>query len=355
MPRQILAEYSDDDARFDEMFAARGEPRPHYGALYERLLKQTAPQLRELFDDVDRQIRNNGVTYNVYDDEEGAGRPWAMDPLPLIIPAAEWAGVERGVAQRAKLLNSLLADFYGPQTLFQKGRLPPALILGHPGFQRPAFGITPPGGVFLHVLAVDLARSPDGQWWVINDRSQSPSGMGYALENRLITSRLFPDLFCELRVTRLANFFAALRDAIATYAPRDEGRTNTVVLTPGPYNETYFEHAYLARYLGFPLVEGQDLIVRDGCVWLKTLSGLRRVHAILRRMDDDFCDPLELRADSVLGVPGLMDVVRRGNVLLANGIGASVIETGALAGFLPGLCQHLLGEEMLMPSVATWW
>ncbi|NSL53899.1 circularly permuted type 2 ATP-grasp protein [Uliginosibacterium aquaticum] len=355
MPRQFLAEYPDDSARFDEMFSAPGVPRAHYAALYQRLLGQTAPQLRELFNDTDRQIRDNGVTYNVYDDEEGSGRPWAMDPLPLIIPAAEWAGIERGVQQRARLFNSILADLYGPQQLFHEGRLPPALVLGHPGFQRPAHGIQPPGGVFLHILAVDLARSPDGQWWVVNDRSQSPSGMGYALENRIITARLLPELFRELRVTRLASFFAALRDSIASYAPHDNGLVNTVVLTPGPYNETYFEHAYLARYLGFPLVEGQDLTVRDGCVWLKTLSGLRRVHAIIRRMDDDFCDPLELRADSALGVPGLMDVVRRGNVLLANGIGASVIETGALAGFLPGLSQHLLGEELAMPGVATWW
>lgn len=356
MPRQLLAEYPEDPDRYDEMFVASGEPRPHYEALYDALLGQTAPQLRGLFDDADRLIRDNGVTYNVYDEEGGSSRPWAMDPLPLIIPPQEWRGIERAVQQRARLLNGLLADLYGPQTLFAEGRLPPALVLGHPGFQRPAHGITPPGGVFLHILAIDIARSPDGRWWVINDRSQSPSGMGYALENRIITSRLFPELFRELRVQRLANYFATLRDSIASFAPHEpDERVNTVLLTPGPYNETYFEHAYLARYLGFPLVEGQDLTVRDGCVWLKTLSGLRRVHAILRRMDDDFCDPLELRADSALGVPGLMDVVRAGHVLLANGIGASVIETGALAGFLPGLCSHLLGEELLMPGVATWW
>jgi len=356
MPRQFLAEYPDDPERYDEMFAPDGEPRPHYAPLYEALVEQTAPQLRELFKDADRLIRDNGVTYNVYDDEEGSSRPWAMDPLPLIIPPDEWRGIEKAVAQRAKLFNAVLADLYGPQTLFAEGRLPPALVLGHPGFQRPAHGVNPAGDVHLHILAVDLARSPDGKWWVLNDRTQSPSGMGYALENRIITSRLFPDLFRELRVQRLANYFATLRDSIASFAPHDgDERVNTVLLTPGPFNETYFEHAYLARYLGFPLVEGQDLTVRDGCVWLKTLSGLRRVHAILRRMDDDFCDPLELRADSALGVPGLMEVVRAGRVLLANGIGASVLETGALAGFLPGLCEHLLGETLAMPGVATWW
>jgi uncharacterized circularly permuted ATP-grasp superfamily protein/uncharacterized alpha-E superfamily protein len=355
MPRQFLAEYPEDSMRFDEMFAADGRPRPHYTALYQRLVQQNTSQLRKLFTDTDQQIRDNGVTYNVYNDEEGASRPWALDPLPLILSSDEWRGIETAVKQRANLFNRLLADFYGPQTLFAEGRLPASLVLGHPGFQRPAHGVRPPGDIHLHVLAVDMARSPDGQWWVINDRTQSPSGMGYALENRIIVSRLFPDLFRDLRVHRLANFFAALRDSIATYAPHDDELVNAVLLTPGPYNETYFEQAYLARYLGYPLVEGQDLTVRDGCVWLKTLSGLRRVHAILRRMDDDFCDPLELRADSALGVPGLMDAVRRGNVLVANGIGASVLETGALAGFLPGLCQHLLGEPLAMPGVATWW
>lgn len=355
MPRQLLAEYPEEVLRFDEMFTAEGTPRPHYAALYEQLVGRNAAQLRELFSDVDQQIRDNGVTYNVYDEESGSVRPWALDPLPLIIPPEEWRGIESAVKQRAELFNRLLADFYGPQKLFAEGRLPASLVLGHPGFQRPAHGWQPPGGVHLHILAVDLARAPDGRWWVIDDRTQSPSGMGYALENRIVVSRLFPDLFRDLRVHRLANFFAALRDSIATYAPHDDERVNTVLLTPGPFNETYFEHAYLARYLGFPLVEGQDLTVRDGCVWLKTLSGLRRVHAILRRMDDDFCDPLELRTDSALGIPGLMEAVRQGNVLLANGIGASVLETGALAGFLPGLCEHLLGQPLAMPGVATWW
>ncbi|GAB2896316.1 circularly permuted type 2 ATP-grasp protein [Uliginosibacterium flavum] len=355
MPKQLFSDYPQDSQRFDEMFVSAGVPRPHYAGLYARLTRQSVTQVRDLFSEVDRQVRDNGITYNVYDEAEGGSRPWQLDPLPLIIPADEWRGIEQAVIQRATLFNRILADLYGPQTLFAEGRLPPALILGHPGFQRPAHGIVPRNGVHLNLLAVDLARAPDGRWWVINDRTQAPSGAGYALENRIITSRLHADLFRELRVQRLAPFFAALRDSIASYAPHDDGQTNTVLLTPGPYNETYFEQAYLARYLGFPLVEGQDLTVRDGCVWLKTLSGLRRVHAIVRRMDDDFCDPLELRADSALGVPGLMDVVRRGNVLLANSVGSSVLETGALTGFLPGLCEHLLGEKLAMPGAATWW
>lgn len=355
MPRQLLAEYLEDPARFDEFFTAQGEPRPHYAALFKQISSRTAQQLRGVFADADRQIRDNGVTYNVYDDEEGTTRPWSLDPLPLIIPADEWQGIERAVVQRANLFNRILGDVYGEQRLLQDGRLPPALILGHRGFLRPAHGIRPQGDVHLHIFAMDLARAPNGQWWVINDRTQSPSGMGYALENRIIVARLFPELFRDLRVRRLAKFFATLRDSFTAYAPPDDGPINTVLLTPGPFNETYFEHAYLARYLGYPLVEGSDLTVREGKVWLKTLSGLCRVHVIVRRMDGDFCDPLELRADSALGIPGLMDVVRRGQVHLANSLGASVLETGALEGFLPGLCEHLLGEELVMPGAATWW
>jgi uncharacterized circularly permuted ATP-grasp superfamily protein len=205
------------------------------------------------------------------------------------------------------------------------------------------------------LYAADLARSPDGRWWVVADRTQTPAGAGYALENRLVISRLFPELFRDLKVRHLASFFATLRDSLALWAPRDDDAPLTVLLTPGPFNETYFEHAYLARYLGFPLVEGSDLTVRDGCVWLKTLSGLQRVHAILRRLDDDHCDPLELRGDSALGIAGLTDAMRRGKVLVANALGSGLIESGMLLQYLPRLAELLLGEPLKLPSVATWW
>lgn len=350
-----LAHYHYDGLRYDEMFTGPNQPRPHYAALYTHLLQQGSNPWRGLFNEVNRQIRDNGVTYNIYGDSEGASRPWMLDPLPLIIPADEWQQIEAAVQQRARLFNHIVSDLYGQQHLLTQGRLPPALILGQPAFLRPAAGITPPQGIYLHLLAVDLARSPDGRWWVISDRTQAPSGLGYALENRLIVSRLYPELFQTLRVRRLAPFFATFRDSLAALAPQREGPTHTVLLTPGPYNETYFEHAFLARYLGFPLVEGSDLTVRDGAVWLKTLLGLRRIQVIVRRLDDDFCDPLEFRADSTLGVPGLMEAVRRGQVLVANVLGSGILETGALAGFLPGLCETLLHESLLMPNVATWW
>ena len=355
MPRQLLSAYPPASARYDEMLDEGRAPRDHWDAMFDQLAEAPPELMRERLQSVQRQVSENGITYNVYADAQGADRPWDLDVLPLILPHDEWQTIERAVIQRATLLNKILLDVYGSQYLLQQGLLPPALVHGHAGFLRPAHGVPAQGGTMLHMYAVDLARSPDGQWWAVADRTQAPSGAGYALENRLIISRVFPDLFRDLKVQHLASFFAALRDSLAHWAPHDDEAPLVVLLTPGPYNETYFEHAYLARYLGFPLVEGHDLTVRNGCVWLKTLSGLQRVHAILRRLDDDFCDPLELPGDSTLGVAGLADAARRGNVLLANALGSNLLESGALLGFLPALSKKLLGEELEMPSVATWW
>ncbi len=337
------------------MLDAGRVPREHWHTMFEQLSTAPAELMRERLQAVQRQVSENGITYNVYADSQGADRPWDLDVLPLILPHEEWRTIERAVIQRAALLNRILLDVYGSQYLLQQGLLPPALVHGHAGFLRPAHGVSAQGNTMLHLYAADLARSPDGRWWVVADRTQAPSGAGYALENRLIISRVFPDLFRDLKVQHLAGFFAALRDSIAHWAPHDDEAPLVVLLTPGPYNETYFEHAYLARYLGFPLVEGHDLTVRSGCVWLKTLSGLQRVHAIVRRLDDDSCDPLELRGDSTLGVAGLAEAARRGNVLLANALGSNLLESGALLGFLPALSRSLLGEDLQMPSVGTWW
>ncbi len=355
MSKELLAEYPPATARYDEMFAGGHEPRAHWKPVLESLAAEPAERMRERLHAVQRQVRENGVTYNVYADPQGADRPWELDLLPMILPQDEWAAIEAAIVQRATLLNKILVDVYGEQRLLQEGLLPPALVHGHAGFLRPCHGAKVPGDVMLHLYAADLARSPDGQWWVRDDRTQAPSGMGYALENRIVISRAFPELFHDLKVQHLASFFATLRDSLAHWAPQGGGATLTVLLTPGPLNETYFEHAYLARYLGLPLVEGSDLTVREGCVWLKTLSGLKRVHAILRRLDDDYCDPLELRSDSALGIPGLVDAMRRGNVLVANALGSNLLESSMLMGFLPRLSERLLGERLKMPSVATWW
>jgi len=357
MPRSLLANYPRKTDRYDEMLADTGQLRPSWRVFFDHLDSATPAQMRHQIDFVRRRILENGVTYNVYADPKGADRPWELDPLPLILSADEWNGISAAVTQRARLLNALLGDLYGEQTLLRDGTLPPALVYGHNGFLWPCRGTRPPGDTWLHLYAADLARSPDGRWWVIADRTQAPSGAGYALENRLIVSRLFPEKYRELGVHHLASFFAALQESLAHWAPKDGDGANplVVLLTPGPYNETYFEHAYLARYLGYPLVEGQDLTVRGDCVYLRTLTGLRRVHAILRRLDDDFCDPLELRGDSALGIPGLLQAVRAGNVLVANALGSGLLESAALPGFLPGACEKLLGETLRMPSVGTWW
>ena len=356
MARTLLAIYPHRARRYDEMLADDGVVRPHWREFYNHLDAVAPEQMRERLEFVDRRIQENGVTYNVYADPKGSDRPWALDPLPLIIPHDEWAGVAAAVAQRARLLNAILADLYGEQKLLSEGLLPPALVYGQHGYLWPCRGIAPAGGVWLHNYAVDLARSPDGRWWAIGDRTQAPSGAGYALENRLIVARVFPEMFSELHVQHLADFFRDQQDGLAALAPVEgDEQPHVVLLTPGPYNETYFEHAYLARYLGYPLVEGHDLTVRGETVYLKTLRGLQRVHVILRRQDDSFCDPLELRGDSAIGVPGLLNVARAGRVVVANALGSGLLASGALMGFLPGICRMLLGEKLAMPSVATWW
>ncbi len=350
-----LGGYSADARRYDELLDGSGAIRPHWKALFERLAANPGADVtRRGIELTRRLISENGVTYNVYADPKGADRPWALDPLPLMISAAEWRQIEQGVAQRARLLDALLADLYGPQRLIAEGLVPPELPFGHPNFLWPAHGIVPAGGTWLHIYAADLARAPDGRWWVLADRTQAPSGAGYALENREIIEQVLPDPLRDLEIRKLRGFFTALRVKLLEQVEASETPL-AVVLTSGPFNETYFEHAYLARQLGVALSEGTDLTVRNDTVYLKTLAGLKRVHAILRRLDDDFCDPLELRGDSALGVPGLLGAVRAGRVVLANALGTGVLESAAWLGFHPGISQRLLGEELTLPSLATWW
>ncbi|AZC28584.1 hypothetical protein C4K38_0597 [Pseudomonas chlororaphis subsp. piscium] len=351
----LLDHYPLTAGTYHELLDASGAVRPHWRRLFDQLQRSTPAQLMQRQALLTRQIQENGVTYNVYADPKGADRPWELDLLPHVIAADEWQQLSAGIAQRARLLNAVLADLYGPQRLISEGLLPAELVFGHNNFLWLCQGIQPPDGAFLHLYAVDLARTPDGRWWVTADRTQAPSGAGYALENRMIVSRAFPDLYRDLQVQHLAGFFRTLQETLARQAPRDDEAPLIVLLTPGRFNESYFEHLYLARQLGYPLVEGGDLTVRDATVYLKTLSGLRRVHAIMRRLDDDFCDPLELRTDSALGVPGLLEAVRRGRVLVANALGSGVLESPGLLGFLPKISEHLFGEELILPSVATWW
>ena len=336
------------------MLAANGEVRPHWKPLVDFLNVAGAQGLADRWQEGRRLIHNNGVTYNVYGDPESMERPWPLDPLPFLIAEDEWASIETAIAQRATLLNAMLADMYGPRRLLREGRLPADLVFGHPGFLRPCCGILPPGGIWLHNYSADIARAPDGKWWVLADRTQAPSGAGYALENRLVSLRVLPELFRSGNVRRLAIFFQKWKETLRSLAPKKEN-PRIVVLTPGPYNETYFEHAFLARYLGYTLVEGGDLTVRENHVYLKTLGGLLPVDVIVRRQDDSYCDPLELRSDSMLGVAGLVQAVWSGNVAVANALGSGLLESPAQAAFLPVLCKHMLGEELRMPNIASWW
>lgn len=341
--------------------AARGPegqlapPTPAWAAFFESLGRDGFADLNRRTTNLQRQVRDNGITYNVYADAGGPQRPWSLDLFPLILAPQEWQGIEAGVLQRVRLLEGILHDVYGQQKLLAANLLPPALVQGHAGYLRAMHGAVPAGGRRLHIAAFDLARDAEGAWWVVTQRTQAPSGLGYLLENRLIVSRQFPAAFRDLKVQRLAATYRALLESLVRLCPAGSGEPRIVLLTPGPYNETYFEHAYLARYLGLTLVEGSDLSVRDDRLYLKTLRGLEPVHGVLKRLDDEFLDPLELRADSHLGVPGLLQAIRAGNVLVANAPGSGFLESTALLGFLPALSRHLLGEELQLPALPTWW
>ena len=366
MPNPLFAHYLAAPDGYDEMLDADRAPRAHWRAMLAFLGREAPGTMRQRRDTVQRQVRENGVTYNVVAESGNGERPWDLNTLPLILPHEEWSGIEAAVIQRATLLNRILGDVYGKQEMLREGLLPPALIHGHAGFLRPCHGMRHHDDVALHFYAVDLARAPDGRWWVMADRTQAPFGAGYALENRAIIAPTFPDLLRELKVQPVSPFYRTMHDSLVHWGrlcaaggdapkPLREGEAPLIVLlTPGPRTETYYEQAYLARYLGLPLVEGGDLTVRDGVVYLKTLAGLHRVHVIMRRVDDESCDPLELQS-SMLGVAGLTQAAMRGNVLVANSLGSSLLESGALLGFLPALSRRLLGQELKMPSVATWW
>ncbi len=354
-PTTLVDHYLPAAGTYDEMRTPEGEVRPHWVHLLDSLHALGPAGTGERRREATRLIRDNGVTYNLYGDPQGMSRPWDLDLIPMLIRSDDWAELERGLMQRAELLNLILVDLYGPRDLVSKGLLPGELIDDYPGYLLPCHGIQSAGDRPLIHYAADLTRDPDGGWRVIGDRTQSPSGAGYALENRVVLSRILPSLFRDSHAHRLAGFFRSMRRTLTRLAPRRAEHARVAVLTPGPSNEAYFEHAYLANYLGYALVQGADLSVRDGALWLRTLGRLERIDAVVRRVDDAWCDPLELREESLLGVPGLVQAARAGNVTLANALGSGVLEHPGLAAFLPDLCQALLGEDLLLPGTATWW
>ena len=351
----LLRDYRIAESGYDEMCSATGVLRPHWHDLAQFLEKTGGVELDRRYSEAQRLLQEDGVTYNAYGDPRNAQRHWQVDPIPLLMTGEEWEQLAAGMEQRSRLLNALTADLYGPRTTIRQGWLPPELIYAYPGFIHACHQSLPVGHRWLIFHGIDLARGPDGVFRVYGDRTQSPSGAGYTLENRIILARALPMLYRDAPLRRLASFLETERATLAGLARHNPEDPHVVLLTPGPNSPVYFEHAYLANYLSLSLVEGEDLVVRDGRVWLKTLGGLRPVDVILRLVFDAYCDPLELRGDSLLGIPGLLQAARGGHVAIANAIGSGVVENPGLAAFLPLLCQQLLGETLALPSLPTWW
>lgn len=338
--------------RYDEVVGPDGTLRPSWKRLAEVATQLTGDDLRRVTAEIARFLEDDGVTYSRPGERPGR---WRLDPVPLVLDAASWQHLEVGLAQRAELLNAVLADLYGERTLLAEGIVPPAVVLGHRGYIRALARASTRDPRPLVLSATDLGRDADGTWRVLADRTQAPSGLGYALENRRVLSRVLPELYREADAHRMAPYLWALRSALLQSASGDLPDPRVVVLSPGLHSETHFDQAAIAANLGFPLVQGSDLTVRDGWVLVKTPRRLERVDVILRRVDAAWSDPLELRADSQLGVAGLAEAVRRGRVRVVNGLGAGVLENPGLLPYLPAAAEHLLREPLRLPSAPTWW
>ncbi|NDH60102.1 MAG: hypothetical protein EBY18_00295 [Alphaproteobacteria bacterium] len=338
---------------YDELVTGQKSIRYHWQGILS-VIRALPGGLGERVESAQRQLEESGATVNLLDDR--AAPRWTFDPLPFVVAPDEWAALETGLIQRARLLDAILADVYGPQTLLKERRLPPMLVHANRHFHRPCRvtdGVAPTR--YLAHYAVDLVRLGDGRWHVLADHTEVPAGIGYALEMRRVLARSLPEAFRSIPVRHLRPFVDRWHDSLLAMSPGDIAHPNMAVLTPGSLSATYFEHVYLARALGVPLVEGGDLVARDGQVSLKTLAGLRPVHMLLRRLDSAFVDPLELRADSALGVTGLVEATRNGRIALANALGSGVVETPALMPFLERLCERLLGQPLALPSLDVWW
>jgi len=351
----LFKEYFNIHKSYGELTGEDGRIRPHWNTFFESYSRLGEEEMNSRYADTLRLLKENGVTYNIYGDPNGMNRPWKLDNIPFLISQEDWTSIESGLSQRAQLLNLVLEDIYGERNLIKKGILPMELIYNHAGFLRPCNGIRQPGHHQLILYSADIAKSTEGRLWVVNDRTQAPSGSGYALENRTTMTRVIPELFNGLKVRHLSPYFNGLRNGLNEIAPHRNLNPRIVILTPGSKNETYFEHSYLSSYLGFTLVQGNDLIVKDNFVWLKTMGGLERVDVILRRVDDIYCDPLELKSESQLGIPGILQCVRTGNVSLANPLGSSVLENPGLMPFLQQIARYFLSEDLILPTIASWW
>lgn len=351
----LTSGYFSPNAPIDECFTGNEEVKDHWKRLFTNVNNLQGDELKIRQQELLKLLEENGVTYNVYGDPNGMNRPWLLDTIPFIVEQQEWKLIEKGMRQRAFVLDKMFSDLYGERRLLKEGIIPPELIYGHSGFLRPCDKIKLPADHQLILYAADLSRGPDNKIWVLRDRTQAPSGMGYTLENRSAFSRVLPELFNQHQVSKLSGFFNTLIQSLIKVAPHGKEQPRIVLLTPGPRNETYFEHAFLSSYLGFTLAQGEDMLVRNGFVWIKTVEGLEKVDIIVRRVDDSFCDPLELRDDSQLGIPGLLEAIRKGNVVVANPLGSSILENTGLMAFMHNIFRYYLNEDPIFPMVATWW
>lgn len=352
---KLFKDYLSDIKNYDEVIKPNKEVNQNWNLLLKNVNTIGDEQLQNLQSEIDWLMAENGVTYNIYNDPNGLNRPWNLNAIPFIIHEKEWLEVEKGIQQRAELLNLILEDIYGKRELIKNKILPPEVIYEHRGFLRQCDQIKYTTCKSLMIYSAEISRGPDGRMWVVNDRTQAPSGMGYALENRYTTSRIASELFKDINVKQPSAFFNDFNQMLKEAAPKDIINPNIVILTPGPHNETYFEHAYLSSLLGYSLVKGNDLIVRNGFVWMKSLDGLKKVDVILRRVDDVFVDPLELREDSYLGIAGLLEVIRNQNVTVINPVGTGVIENSGLVPFMNAICNYFFDEDLILPQIASWW
>ena len=356
MPVALFGQtWSPSQKAFDEMALPTGGLRPGWERVIPSLSALPQTQVPRMREQILRLLQQNGTIFNIDPDSAGHVRPWDLDFIPNVLPEEEWKVLQRGLDQRATLLNLVLADLYGPMMLVEKGLIPSELVHGFPGYLRACHGIPVAANRYLHFYAADLGRSADGGFWILGDRVQAPVGAGYALENRIVISRVLQNVFQSCHVHRLAWTFRWLREHLSQISLTHKEKPFIVLLTAGPDSPNYFEHAYLARYLGFTLVFGEDLSFRDNRIYLKTLSGLQPVDVLFRFVEDALCDPLELEGGSFQGVTGLLQALRARNVVVANMPGAGVVENPALMAFLGPLCEHLLGEALCIPSVPTWW
>jgi uncharacterized circularly permuted ATP-grasp superfamily protein len=342
------------DGLFDEMFMEPGRPRPHYAPVAERLRLLTADDFKRRRRIADVSFRNQGITFTVYGDQRGVEKIFPFDLVPRIIPAEEWKTIERGLQQRITALNLFCHDVYHQQRILKENVIPPELIYGAQSFRREMFQLAVPRDIYIHICGTDLIRGKDGNYYVLEDNGRTPSGVSYVLENRAVMKRVLPSLFGAYRVRAIEDYPYNLLQCLKFVAPAHADDPSIVILTPGIYNSAYFEHSFLARQMGVELVEGRDLIVENSFVYMRTTTGLERVDVIYRRVDDDFIDPLCFRPGSLLGVPGLMNAYRLGNVALVNAIGTGVADDKAVYPFVPEMIRFYLKQEPILANVPTY-